>query len=107
MYAYSRTIAPTIEHKATECQATKRKIKPSLPICSVAAVAIVMDCASTIFPITPPALLAAPMSTGSIPSCCDVNLCRLPNRAFEEVSLPVSATLGRVGDNGKYADQGR
>ena len=60
---------PTIEHSATECHATNRKIIPSFPTCSVAAVAIVIDCASTIFPITPPALLAAHISTGSIPSC--------------------------------------
>ena len=60
---------PTIEHSATECHATKRKITPSFPTCSVAAVAIVIDCASTIFPITPPALLAAHISTGSMPSC--------------------------------------
>ena len=50
---------PTIEPSAIECQKTKRKIMPSLPTCSVAAVAMVMDCASTILPITPPALFAA------------------------------------------------
>src|SRR5579864_3542031 len=83
---------PTIEQSATECQATKRKIIPSLPTCSVAAVAMVIDCASTILPITPPALLAAHINTGSMPSCCDVIRCRLPNSAFEEVSLAVGAT---------------
>src|SRR6266513_1960539 len=51
-----------------------------------------MDCASTILPITPPAELAAHIRTGSSPSCCDVIRCRLPNSAFDEVSLPVSAT---------------
>src|SRR5208283_5963740 len=81
-----------MEQSATECQATKRKIIPSLPTCSVAAVAIVIDCASTIFPITPPQLLAAHISTGSMPSCCEVILCRLPKSALAEVSLPVSAT---------------
>ena len=53
---------------------------------------MVIDCASTIFPITPPALFAAHISTGSIPNCCDVIRCRLPNNAFDDVSLPVSAT---------------
>src|SRR5277367_3781008 len=91
-YAYSITITPTIEPSAIECQNTNRKIIPSLPTCSVAAVAIVIDCASTIFPITPPALLAAHIRMGSIPSCCDVILCRLPNSALADVSLPVSAT---------------
>ena len=42
-YAKSITMIPTIEHNATECQATKRKMIPSLPTCSVAAVAMVMD----------------------------------------------------------------
>src|SRR6266702_1965344 len=51
-----------------------------------------MDCASTILPITPPAEFAAHMSTGSRLSCCAVIRCRLPNNAFDEVSLPVSAT---------------
>src|SRR6266571_5461863 len=77
---------------ATECHTTKRKIAPSLPTCSVAAVAMVMDCASTILPMTPPALFAAHIRIGSIPSCCDVIRCKLPKRAFDEVSLPVSAT---------------
>src|ERR1700733_4350869 len=81
-----------MEPSATECQATYRKIIPSLPTCSVAAVAIVIDCASTILPITPPQLLAAHISTGSIPSCCEVIRCKLPNSALDEVSLPVSAT---------------
>src|SRR5713101_2326782 len=51
-----------------------------------------MDCASTILPITPPAELAAHIRTGSRPSCSAVMRCKLPNNAFEEVSLPVSAT---------------
>lgn len=73
MYAESITIIPTIEHNATECQATKRRMIPSFPTCWVAAMAIVIDCASTIFLITPPALLAAHISTGSMPSCLRSN----------------------------------
>src|SRR5260370_597355 len=42
--------------------------------------------------LTQPALLAAHMSTGSIPSCCEVIRCKLPNSALDDVSLPVSAT---------------
>src|SRR5271156_6914476 len=91
-YAYSITITPTIDPSAIECQNTNLKIIPSLPTCSVAAVAIVMDCASTIFPITPPALFAAHIRIGSIPNCCEVIRCKLPNSAFEDVSLPVKAT---------------
>src|SRR6059036_435550 len=75
-----------------ECQNTQRKMIPSLPTWSVADVATVMDCASTILPITPPAELAAHMRIGSSLSCCAVMRCRLPNKAFEEVSLPVRAT---------------
>ncbi len=83
---------PTMAPRATECHTTKRKMIPSLPTCSVAAVAIVMDCASTIFPMTPPALLAAHIRIGSMPSCCDVIRCKLPKSALEAVSLPVRAT---------------
>ena len=42
-YAYSMTMIPTIAPSAMECQKTKRKMMPSFPTCSVAAVAIVMD----------------------------------------------------------------
>jgi len=38
---------------------TKRKMEPSLPTWLVAAVAMQMDCASIILPITPPALFVA------------------------------------------------
>src|SRR5579862_3968802 len=81
-----------MEQRATECQATKRKMIPSLPTCSVADVAIVIDCASTIFPMTPPALLAAHIRIGSMPSCWEVILCKLPKRVLADVSLPVRAT---------------
>src|SRR5689334_110129 len=87
-----------------ECQTTKRKIKPSLPTWLVAAVATQIDCASTILPITPPALLAAVISTGSSPSCWAVIFCKLPNNASAEVSLPVNATPSQprnVPKNGK------
>src|SRR5450432_3634483 len=83
---------PTIAPSAMECQNTKRKIMPSLPTWLVAAVATQIDCASTILPMTPPALLAAVIRTGSRPSCWAVIFCKLPNRALDEVSLPVSAT---------------
>src|SRR5881396_2808318 len=77
---------------AMECQNTYRKMSPSLPTWFVAEVATVMDCASTILPITPPAELAAHMRIGSSLSWSAVIRCRLPNSAFEDVSLPVSAT---------------
>src|SRR5215472_12128628 len=51
-----------------------------------------MDCASTILPITPPALLAEVISTESKRNCSAVMRCKLPNSALDEVSLPVSAT---------------
>src|SRR6266404_771715 len=86
------TMTPTIAPSATECHITKRKISPSLPTCSVAAVATTIDCSSTILPITPPALLAAHIRTGLRLSCSAVIRCKLPNNAFVEVSLPVSAT---------------
>src|SRR5215510_16274869 len=88
-----------------ECHTTKRKIMPSLPTWLVAAVATQIDCASTILPITPPALLATVIRTGSRPSCWAVIFCKLPNRALDEVSLPVRATPShprKVPKNGKY-----
>src|SRR5215831_5257250 len=87
-----------------ECHTTKRKIMPSLPTWLVAAVATQIDCASTILPITPPALLAEVIRTGSKPSCVAVIFCKLPNSAFDEVSLPVKATPShprKVPKNGK------
>src|SRR5262245_49908350 len=51
-----------------------------------------MLCASIILPITPPELLAAPISTGDRPSCSADTFCNPPNRTLDEVSDPVSAT---------------
>src|SRR2546422_3904979 len=82
------TITPTIAASATECQKTKRKMEPSLPTWLVAAVAIQMDCASTILPMTPPALFAAHIRMGLRLSCWAVIFCKPPKRALEEVSLP-------------------
>src|SRR5579871_2063038 len=81
-----------MEARQMECQKTHRKIGPSFPSWFVAAVATQIDCASTIFPITPPALFAAHINTGFRLSCSEVMRCKLPNSAFDEVSLPVSAT---------------
>src|SRR5215510_9382903 len=58
------TMIPTIAPSATECPKTNRKIVPSLPTCSVGAVAMVIDGASTILPTTPPALFAAHIGRG-------------------------------------------
>src|SRR4030095_16049256 len=91
-YAYIVTIIPTIAARATECQNRNRKIEPSFPTWFVAAVAMQIDCASTILHITPPALLVAHIRIGLRFSCCAVIFCKLPNSAFEAVSLPVSAT---------------
>ena len=51
-----------------------------------------MLCASIILPITPPELFAAAINTGFKPKLFAVIFCRLPNRTFDDVSLPVSAT---------------
>src|SRR3954451_20615612 len=42
--------------------------------------------------MTPPEELAAAIKTGEMPSCSDVIFCRFPNRMFDAVSDPVSAT---------------
>src|SRR6266446_945594 len=103
-YAYIMTMMPTIAASATECQNTIRKIDPSLPTWFVAAVAMQIDCASIIFPITPPALFVAHIRIGLRFSCCAVIFCKPPNSTFEDVSLPVSATPSQpinVPKNGK------
>ncbi len=52
----------------------------------VAVPATTMLCASIILPITPPALLAAAIRTGSGRVCRAVIFCRLPKSTLEEVS---------------------
>jgi hypothetical protein len=58
----------------------------------VATLATTMLWASIILPITPPALFAEAVRTGERFNRWAVTCCRLPNRTFEDVSLPVKAT---------------
>src|SRR5580700_1146962 len=51
-----------------------------------------MDCASIILPITPPALFVAHINIGLKFNCWAVIFCNPPNKTFDDVSLPVSAT---------------
>ena len=67
-------------------------MSPSCPYHSVAVLATTMLCASIIFPITPPQLLADAIKVGDTPTCSAEILCKLPNNTLEEVSEPVSAT---------------
>src|SRR5579864_4266825 len=97
------TNRPTRQASAIECLNTKRRIEPSWPNQLVAVEATTIDCASIILPMTPPEELAAPIRIGDRPSCVDVIFCRLPNRMFDAVSDPVSATPNqpsRVPKNG-------
>src|SRR5580698_11452180 len=76
---------------------------PSCPYQLVAVEATTIDWASIILPITPPDELAAPIRIGDRPSCCAVIFCKPPNRTFEAVSDPMSATPSqpsRVPKNG-------
>jgi len=85
------------------CQKTALKIWASFPSWRVAVDETTMLCASIVFPITPPALLAEAIRTGEIPSCCAVTVWRFPKSAFEPASVPVSATPSqprRVPKNG-------
>src|SRR5690242_604917 len=86
------TYTPTRQASAIECQNTKRRIEPSWPYQLVAVEATTIDWASIILPITPPDELAAAIRIGDRPICSEVIFCRLPNRMFEAVSDPVSAT---------------
>src|SRR3954447_14502771 len=86
------TRRPTRQASAIECLKTKRRIVPSCPYQLVAVEATTIDCASIILPITPPEELAAPIRIDDKPNCSEVIFCRLPNRMFDAVSEPVSAT---------------
>src|SRR5438105_14486327 len=94
---------PTSAASTIDCLNTKRRIDPSWPYQRVAVEATTIDCASIILPITPPDEFAAAMRMGESPNCWEVILCRLPNKTFEAVSDPVSATPSqpsRVPKNG-------
>src|SRR5229473_1494086 len=91
-YACSITKIPTRQASAIECQNTNRRIEPSWPNQLVAVEATTIDCASIILPMTPPEELAAAIRIGLRPNCSEVIFCRLPNRMFDAVSEPVSAT---------------
>src|SRR3982074_354706 len=86
------TNKPTRHASAIECLNTKRKIVPSCPYQLVAVEATTIDWASIILPITPPEELAALIRIGDMLSCSEVIFCRLPNKMFDAVSDPVSAT---------------
>src|SRR6266849_7014488 len=83
---------PTRHARDIEWKNTKRRIEPSWPNQLVAVEATTIDWASIILPMTPPEELAAPIRIGDRPNCSDVIFCRLPNKTFEAVSEPVSAT---------------
>src|SRR5438309_4554800 len=91
-YACTITRMPTRQASAIECQNTNRRIVPSCPNQLVAVEATTIDCASIILPMTPPEELAALIKMGESPNCFDVIFWRLPNRMFDAVSDPVSAT---------------
>ncbi len=75
------------------CRRVKRKsLAWSATVMAVAAAATAMFCTLIILPTTPPAELAAAMSVGSNPKRPAVTTCRLPKRAFAEVSEPVRKT---------------
>src|SRR6476660_6204920 len=86
------TRQPTRQASTIECQNTNLKIVPSWPNQLVAVEATTIDCASIILPMTPPEEFAALIRIGEMPSCSEVIFCRLPNRMFDAVSEPVSAT---------------
>src|ERR1700754_1916009 len=83
---------PTRQASVIEWRNTKHRIEPSWPYQLVAVEATTIDCASIILPMTPPDELAAAIRIGEMPSCSEVIFCRLPNRMFDDVSDPVSAT---------------
>src|SRR5664280_3120317 len=79
---------------------TRRNSSPSCPAMPTAPAAIARFCGETILPSTPPELLAAAMSSGFRPVCLAAVTCTAPNREFDEVYEPVTATPSqpRIGD---------
>src|SRR5665647_2695379 len=71
---------------------TLRKTSPSLPDRPTAAAAIARFWGETILPSTPPEELAAAISAGLSPALPAAETCNAPNREFDDVSEPVTAT---------------
>ena len=70
---------------------TQRKMSPSPPA-RHAAVPMAKFCGETTLPNTSPELLAAAISTGSMPAARAARSWSAPNGAFDGVSGPVTAT---------------
>src|SRR5262249_41011735 len=104
--ANSITINPTTQTRARLWPSTARKMADSRPSCCVAVLAMTIDCASIIFPITPPAEFAAAIRTGFSPSRSAVTFWRLPNSAFEPASVPVRATPSQPSSVPKNGNRG-
>src|SRR5476651_2852432 len=79
---------------------TLRKMSPSLPDMPTAAAAIARFWGEIILPSTPPEELAAAITAGLSPALAAALTCNAPNRAFDEVSEPVTATPSqpRIGE---------
>src|SRR3954464_9951925 len=79
---------------------TFRNRSPSLPAIPTAAAAIARFCGLIILPSTPPELFAAASSTLESPDLFAAVTCKAPNREFDEVSDPVTATPShpRIGE---------
>src|SRR3954470_11628242 len=80
---------------------TLRNRSPSRPDMPTAAAAMARFCGEIIFPSTPPELLDAAIRTWSRPACLAAFTCSAPNREFDDVSEPVTATPSqpRIGEN--------
>src|SRR5450756_743377 len=73
---------------------------PSLPDMPTAAAAIARFWGEIILPRTPPEELAAAIRAGLSPASLAAETCSAPNREFDEVSEPVTATPSqpRIGE---------
>ena len=71
---------------------TLEKISPSRPTAPTPAAPTDRFCGLIIFPITPPELLVALISTGFSPDSLAVVACNGPKSVFDDVSLPVRKT---------------
>ena len=70
----------------------ERRISPSFPSISQAAVAMAMLCGLIILPPVAPVVLAATSNRSETPICCAAVACKAANKALDDVSDPVRNT---------------
>src|SRR5579875_3247574 len=88
-YCWTMTITPRMQARMILCQNVRRTTRPSLPVKPMVEAPVVRFCGEIIFDITAPLELVAAIKIGLSFNCWAATTCRLPKRAFDDVSLPL------------------